>query len=64
MEKKYLVCYFHWTKKASSGFGNIVITEGEDEDIYTPEEISNIENLIVKENNFSGCCVQNIIPLN
>lgn len=64
MEKKYLVTYFHWTDGVSSGFGDTYITEGENEDIYTLEELEEIRKHIIEKNGFSGCSIQNIIPLN
>lgn len=64
MERKYLVCYFHWTNNVSSGFGDTVITEGDDENIYTVEELEIVRKYIININGFSGCSIQNIIPLN
>lgn len=64
MVRKYLVCYFHWTDNKSSGFGDIAITEGENEDIYTIEELEIVRKSIIDTNGFSGCSIQNIIPLN
>jgi hypothetical protein len=62
--RKYLVCYFHWTDRVSSGFGDTIIEEGEDEDIYTEDELEVIRKYIVEKNKFSGCSIQNIILLN
>jgi len=64
MNKNYLVSYFHWIDGKSSGFGNIVIGEAENEDIYTVKEINEIEKTIIAKNKFSGCSILNIIPLN
>lgn len=64
MERKYLVCYFHWTDNKSSGFGDVIITEDENEDIYTEEELAVVRKYIIDSNGFSGCSIQNIIPLN
>lgn len=64
MERKYLVCFFHWTNNISSGFGDIIVTEGENENIYTPEELQIVKNRIIDLNGYSGCSIQNITPLN
>lgn len=64
MERRYLVCFFHWTDNKSSGFGDIIVTEGENENIYTPEELQIVRNHIIDLNGYSGCSIQNIIPLN
>ena len=58
------MCYFHWTDRVSSGFGDAIIEEGEDEDIYTEDELDVVRKYIVEKNKFSGCSIQNIIPLN
>ncbi len=63
LEKKYLVCFFYWIDGIKSGFGNISYCQKDDKDIYTLEEILNIESFITKENNYSGCVIQNIVPL-
>lgn len=64
MKRKYHVAYFYWTEGVSSGFGSMVITEGEDEDIYTEDELNVINAYIRNLFNYSGCVILNIIPLN
>ena len=60
---EYLIVYSSWNN-VGTAVGNIFITKGPSEDIYTKEEIRNIERQICETNGFHKAVILNIIPLN
>jgi|GEM_PF-1379441 len=62
--KRFMICYFYWSGNISSGFGDAVTEIGENEDIYTVDKTNAIKEAIIKKCNYTGCSIQNIIPLN
>lgn len=64
MMKKYHIAYFYWKTNQFSGFGSTTITADADEDIYTEECLKEIRQSVINKNDFDGCVILNIIPLN
>lgn len=62
--KKYLVAFSFDTRDGRSGFGNEVILEKENGDIYTESGIKYFQDYLKKDRGYNHVLVMNIIPLN